>query len=606
MDRNSIIGLGLIFAILVTFAWLNQPTEAELKAKQREKDSLALVQQANDSIIKSKTAENISSDSILTTDSVAAQQTYGTFANAAVGINEQIVLQNDALLLTFATKGGTLKKVVLKNYKKYDGTDLVLFDGKNAEMNYVFKTNDGKQINTSSLYFTPEIAPDGKSLKMVLRLGTNQYIEQLYAFTENANLLDYKLNFVGVEKLIDAKTNGIEMNWSSGVLQQEKTFDAEHRTTTVYWKPVSTEPDYISEAKEESKELATPIKWISFKQQFFNATIIADKEFATARVETKNDQTQEKVKYLSSSIVIPYNQTANETFGMQLYLGSNHFKTLQALNIELERIVPLGWGVFRWVNTYFTVNVFDLLSRYIGSFGIIILLLTLIVKTLLLPLVYKSYLSTAKMRVLKPELDELKAKYGEDMTRLQQENMKMYRQAGVNPLGGCVPLLLQMPILIAMFQFLPSAFELRQEAFLWAEDLSTYDSIFTFGFSIPGYGNHVSLFALLMTISSVLFAVYNSDQSGMTGQMKWMSYLMPIVFLFVLNSYSSGLNYYYFVSNIFTIGQQLIIRSFIDDKKLHAEIQEHKKKPVTKSKFQEKLEEMAKQRSAGQTPSRKK
>jgi YidC/Oxa1 family membrane protein insertase len=311
-------------------------------------------------------------------------------------------------------------------------------------------------------------------------------------------------------------------------------------------------------------------------------------------METKNDASQQYVKFLSTSAVLPYKAASTQSFGMKLYFGENHYKTLAKLDIELERIVPMGWGIFRWVNKYLTVNVFYFLSQYIGSFGLIIFLLTLIVKTFLFPLVYRSYLSTAKMRVLKPEIDEIKEKYGDDMARIQQENMKIYRQAGVNPLGGCVPVLLQMPILVAMFQFLPSAFELRQQAFLWATDLSTYDSVLDFGFSIPGYGSHVSLFALLMTISSVVFAIYNSDQSGMNGQMKWMSYLMPIVFLFMLNSYASGLNFYYFVSNVFTIGQQLMIRTFVDDKKLHAQIQENKKKPVTKSKFQTKLEEMAK------------
>lgn len=598
MDRNSMIGLGLIFAILVTFAWINQPSEAELKVLQQQKDSIALVHKQQDSLVKAQTAAQTTAQEKVKTDTVAMQQSYGTFATAAMGTNQEVTLQNDEVLLTFNTKGGSLKKVVLKPYKKYDGTELVLFDGKNEDMSYSFKTNDGKQINTADLYFTPELAADGKSLSMFLRLGANQYIEQRYALTENANLVEYKLNFVGVEKVIAAGSNFVEMNWNAGIRQQEKNIEAEQRTTTIYWKPGTEEPDYISESKEETKEIATPVKWISFKQQYFNASLIADQEFAAAKLTTKNDPTLEHVKYLSSTVVIPFKHSANESFGMKLYFGANHYKTLSKLDIQLERIVPMGWGIFRWVNKYLTVNVFYFLSQYITSFGLIIFLLTLIVKTILLPLVYRSFLSTAKMRVLKPEIDEIKEKYGDDMARIQQENMKIYRQAGVNPLGGCVPVLLQMPILIAMFQFLPSAFELRQQAFLWATDLSTYDSVFNFGFSIPGYGSHVSLFALLMTISSVVFAIYNSDQSGMTGQMKWMSYVMPVIFLFMLNSYASGLNFYYFVSNLFTIGQQLLIRTFVDDKKLHAEIQENKKKPVTKSKFQEKLEEMAKARGA--------
>lgn len=605
MDRNSIIGFGLILVILVTFAWINQPSEAELKAVQAQKDSIARVQKQQDSLNKVQLAIQANAAS-KAPDTAAIKQSYGTFATAAMGKDSFVTLENEELLLTFSTKGGSLKTAELKKYKRFDGTPLLLFDGKNVRQNYAFKTADGKQINTQDLFFTATPGADGKSLSMKLELGPGQYLEQHYAFTDNNGMVDYKLNLIGMDKVIAPSTQTIDLNWAAYMKQQEKTIAAEQRTTTIYWKPANDEPDYISEAKEEVKEVATPVKWVALKQQYFNASLIADNEFTSVRLETKNDATGQYIKKLNTEMVIPYKHGASESFGMKLYLGANHYKTLSKLDIQLERIVPMGWGIFRWVNKYVTVNVFYFLSQYIGSFGIIIFLLTLIVKTVLFPLVYRSYLSTAKMRVLKPELDEIKEKYGDDMSRTQQENMKIYRQAGVNPLGGCIPVLLQMPILVAMFQFFPSAFELRQQSFLWATDLSTYDSVLEFGFAIPGYGSHVSLFALLMTISSVAFAVYNSDQSGMTGQMKWMSYLMPVVFLFVLNSYASGLNYYYFVSNLFTIGQQLLIRSFVDDKKLHAEIQENKKKPVSKSKFQEKLEEMAKARMGDANQGKKK
>lgn len=590
------IGLGLIFVILITFAWINQPSDAELKAIQHQKDSVLLVQIKQDSIARAQLALKSQADSLHSIDTNVVKNTYGSFASAAVGKEELTTLQNNELLLSFSNKGGALSKAILKKHKKYDQTDLVLFDGKNESLNYRFRTNEGKLINTSELYFTPELSADGKSLSMKLKLGANQYIEQKYTLTENENLVDYQLNFVGVQQLIAAGTNFIDMSWSAKMRQQEKTIEAEQRTTTAYFKTVNEEPDYISETKEETKDLPTAVKWISFKQQYFNASLIADKEFSSAKITTKNDPSLQYIKQLDADVVIPFSHTPNQSFGMKLYLGANHYKTLSKLDNSLERIVPMGWGIFRWVNKYLTVNVFYFLSQYITSFGLIIFLLTLIVKTILFPLVYRSYLSTAKMRVLKPEIDAIKEKHGDDMARIQQENMKIYRQAGVNPLGGCVPVLLQMPILVAMFQFFPSAFELRQQAFLWAPDLSTYDSILSIPFDIPGYGNHVSLFALLMTISSVVYAVYNNEQSGMTGQMKWMSYIMPVVFLFVLNSYASGLNYYYFISNLFTIGQQLAIRSFVNEDKLHAEIQENKKKPVKSSKFQQKLEEMAKSR----------
>jgi YidC/Oxa1 family membrane protein insertase len=313
-------------------------------------------------------------------------------------------------------------------------------------------------------------------------------------------------------------------------------------------------------------------------------------------VETKNDPSGEYVKAISTNVTIPYTHNGAESFGMKFYFGPNDYKKLAILDNSLERIVPMGWGIFRWVNKYFVINVFHFLNKYIGNYGIIILLLTIMIKTLVLPMVYKSYVSAAKMRVLKPELDEIKERLGDDMTKIQQENMKLYQKVGVNPLGGCIPMLLQLPILFAMFQFFPSAFELRQESFLWAEDLSTYDSIYTLPFSLPGYGDHVSLFTILMTISSLAYTHYNNQMTAVTGQMKYLSYIMPVIFMFVLNSYAAGLNYYYFLSNIATISQQLAIRRFVDDKKIHAELQENKKKPAKVSKFQQRLEEMAKKR----------
>jgi YidC/Oxa1 family membrane protein insertase len=377
---------------------------------------------------------------------------------------------------------------------------------------------------------------------------------------------------------------------------QEKSAEAEKRTSTIYYRYTDDEPAFITETTDEKQNLKTAINWIAFKQQYFNTTIIADKFFDNGTIETKSDESGKYVRIMQTSLTVPYNHGEKESFGFKFYFGPNHYKTLAKFDTQLERIIPMGWGIFRWVNKYVVINVFHFLSQFISSFGLIILLLTLIIKTLLLPLVYRSYLSAAKMRALKPELDEIKAKIGDDMGKLQQENMKLYRKAGVNPLGGCVPVLLQLPILFALFQFFPSAFELRGQSFLWAEDLSTYDSILNLPFSIPGYGDHVSLFTILMTVSSIVYAVYNNQMTGVTGQMKWMSYIMPLIFMFVLNSYPAGLNYYYFLSNIVTIGQQLAIRRFVNEDKLHAQIQENKKKPVKKSKFEQKLEDMAKKR----------
>jgi YidC/Oxa1 family membrane protein insertase len=599
MDRNSIIGLVLIFLILVGFAWYNQPSEIELQTMKRTQDSISLVRREADSLAMAEMKLQSATDSLTknTFDIAAAQASYGTFASFSKGEETFTTLENDELLVTFTNKGGRIYSVQLKNQKRYDKTALILFSGNNNRFGYTFTTADGKTINTQDLYFTPVKGSDGKSMAMQVKLADGQYIEQQYAFVaDNNQKVAYKLNLVGLQNTIAASNNHLDLNWQQHIIHQEKNFENEVRTSTVYFKTGEEEPDFISESKEEKKDLTTPTQWISVKQQFFNATIIGDKPFVTANVETRNDPSGEFVKAVSTNVTVPYTHNGSETFGLTFYYGPNHYKSLAKLDIQLERIIPMGWGIFRWVNKYFVINVFYFLSKYIGSFGIIILLLTILIKTLVLPMVYKSYISAAKMRVLKPELDEIKERVGDDMTKIQQENMKLYQKVGVNPLGGCIPMLLQLPILFAMFQFFPSAFELRQEAFLWADDLSTYDSIYTLPFTLPGYGNHVSLFTILMTISSLAYTHYNNQMTAVTGQMKWLSYLMPVIFMFVLNSYAAGLNYYYFLSNIATVGQQLIIRLFVDDKAIHAQLQENKKKPQKVSKFQEKLSEMAKQR----------
>ncbi len=598
MDRNSIIGLILIFSILVGFAWWNQPTEEEIRQAKAQQDSLVLVKHREDSVNQLLIAEKAIKDSLKNTglDTAAAQSAYGVFAPFSGGEEEFTSIENDELKLTVTSKGGRIYSLQLKKYQTYYKSPLLLIDGQENQFGYTFGINGSKAIDTRDLFFMPVKSADGKSVSMMVKLADNQYIEQTYSLTDNANMVGYKLNLVGMNDIIAPNNNYLDLNISQHIISQEKSMEAEKRTSTMYYRHTDDEPSFITETSDEKADLKTAIHWLSFKQQYFNTSIIADKKFENGTIETLSDESGKYVRVMKASITVPYSHNPSETFGFTYYFGPNHYKTLAKLDIELERIIPMGWGIFRWVNKYVVTNVFYLLNQYISSFGLIILLLTLIIKTVLFPLVYRSYLSAAKMRVLKPEMDEIKAKYGNDMSRMQQENMKLYRKAGVNPLGGCVPMLLQLPILFALFQFFPSAFELRQQSFLWAEDLSTYDSILNLPFSIPGYGDHVSLFTILMTASSIVYAVYNNQMTGVTGQMKWMSYVMPVIFMFVLNSFPAGLNYYYFLSNLVTIGQQLAIRRFVDDSALHAQIQENKKKPITKSRFEQKLEDMAKKR----------
>jgi len=589
--------MGLIFVILVTFAYVNQPSAEEIASQKRLKDSLELVQKASDSLTKVVGAEIAKAQAQQTTDSVSLSNRFGSFSSYSSGAEEFLTLESKELKVTFSNKGGRIYNVELKNYKRSDGSPLVLVDGKESSFAYEFPTNDAKAISSADLYFKAVPSADGKGLTYKVELGEGKSIEHRFVLDDKDFQVKFQLALNGMESIIASNTRFLDLSWKQTLLSQEKTQDAEERTSTIYYRYSEDDPDFISETKDEKQDLKTPVQWVSFKQQYFNSSLIAEKEaFLEGVVETKKDENKKKVKFVSASLVVPYNHGASEVNDYRFYFGPNHYKTLQTLNVQLEKVVPMGWGIFGLVNKYLTVNVFYWLGQYLSSFGLIIFLLTLIVKVILFPLVYRSYLSSAKMRVLKPEMDAIKEKYPNDLARQQQENMKMYRKAGVNPMGGCVPVLLQMPILIAMFQFFPSAFELRQQSFLWASDLSTYDSILNLPFSIPFYGDHVSLFTLLMTASTLVYTMYNNEMTGVTGQMKYISYLMPIMFLGFFNSYSSGLTYYYFVSNLFTIGQQLLIRSFVDDKSIHAMVEENKKKPVTKSRLQQKLEDMARKR----------
>jgi YidC/Oxa1 family membrane protein insertase len=378
--------------------------------------------------------------------------------------------------------------------------------------------------------------------------------------------------------------------------------------TNITYKFFENEVDNLSKSKSDEENLNTRLKWISFKQLFFNSTIIADESFTNAQIrQTKYDGNPKYLFNFYADIAIPYERQQNETAGMQFYFGPNHYQTLEQYDIELESNVYLGYVIVSWVNKYLIIPIFNFLRKYIDNFGLIIFLLTIFIKTILFPFTYKSYMSQAKMRVLKPEIDELSAKFGPDkVMEKQQATMALYKKAGVNPMGGCLPMLLQFPILIAMFFFFPTSIELRQESFLWATDLSTYDSILDLPFTIPFYGDHVSLFCLLMTITTIVSTSMN--QQAMSSQsmpgMKTMMYLMPVMFLFILNSYSSGLSYYYFLANVITIGQTYLIRYFVDEDKIRLQLMANKKKPVQKSNFQKRLEDMAKQRGV-QSPKKK-
>lgn len=604
MDRNSIIGLTLIFAIIIGYAWMSQPTEAQLKDMQRQQDSMLMAARTQDSVAKIQAIQQQKEKELLATDTNAAINRYGAFGRFVTGTPEFFTLENNELLIKLSSKGGRVHSVTLKNYKRADKTTPVtLFEGSGNQMDYTFTAFDGKLISTEDLFFTASeknvsaSAGQPASITLSVHISPTQSIQQIYRLDAEGFVVNYDVEFNGMHALLAPGTSHIALNLKTSTPYQEKNPQAEQRASTIYYQLSDETVDYLSETSDEEKNLESPVKWVSFKQQFFNSTIISNKAFEKVKVESHADQSGRYVKKYTASLGLPFGNSGKEHYNMRFFYGPNHYKTLEKLDISLEKIIPLGWLIFRWVNKYIVINLFHFLSQMFSNYGIIILLMTIIIKIFLFPLVYRSFLSTAKMRLLKPEMDEIKEKHGDDMQKVQMENMKLFKQAGVSPMGGCVPILLQMPFLIAMFAFFPSAFELRQQEFLWATDLSSYDSIWTFG-KIPIietiYGDHVSLFTLLMTLSTLIYTHLNNQMTGVTGQMKWIGYMMPIVFLGVFNNYAAGLSYYYFVSNMITFAQQWGIRQFIDEKKLHEQIQENKKKPVQKSKFQQRLEEMAK------------
>ncbi|HNP49378.1 MAG TPA: membrane protein insertase YidC [Bacteroidia bacterium] len=613
MDKNSIIGLSLIGLLIVGYSIYTQPSKEELAAARHKQDSIAALQKA--STVVTETAKNIvvKDSSVIDTlqvsnDSLIAnqdKQLYGDFAEAAKGTEQLLTLENSKVKVEISSKGGRIRAIELKDYKSWEGKPVRLFSSDSSVFNLTLSAQN-RIISTESLFFQASGSTGNKkSVTMRLPAGQDKYIEYVYTLAEDSYLIDYKINVVGLQDLISQNAGYINLDWKDQLIREEQGLESERQASTVYYRFAEEDVDFISYTKDEKQSLKTKVKWIAFKQHFFNVTLIAENSFDSPVVETYTNKEKDYVKSMSASFALPYERKQVQTYSMRFYAGPNHYQTLKKIDdLNLEKLIPLGWGIFGWVNKYLVIPTFNFLNSFDINYGIIILLLTILVRIILLPLTYGSFKSQAKMKVLQPEMAEINEKFKDDAMKKQQEVMALYKKAGVNPLGGCIPGLLQLPILIAMFRFFPASIELRQEPFLWAHDLSTYDSILNLPFSIPFYGSHVSLFTLLMTISTLIYTRMNMQMStAMNPQMKWMMYLMPILFLGFFNNYSAGLSYYYFLSNIFGFGQQYLFKAFIDEDAIHRQIQENKKKPVKKSGFQARLEQMAKER--GMQPPKK-
>jgi YidC/Oxa1 family membrane protein insertase len=523
-----------------------------------------------------------------------------------------VVLENEQLKITFSTLGGRPYTVQLKKYQTYDSLPLILFDGDSTIFALQFFA-DNRAINTEELYFEPQITSqtgeDGRNyqqLTMNLAISDSASIAYIYKLFEGDYMVDFDVHLRGLNAY---RTDRMEFNIDFYAPSQEKGFTNESAYTTLYYRFHEGDVEsFKTRSKKEIEEVTetTRIKWIAFSHQFFSTILVADDYFDGAYMYQQRFTTPGKyVRHFASSIDMPYDRSGNQTIGMQLYVGPNSFTDLKAYEgLELQSVVTVGGAMIRWINAYVIIPIFNWLSKWIHNYGIIILLLTLIIKIALFPLTYRSYKSQAVMRVLKPQVDEINARYPkkEDAMKKQQATMDLYKKAGANPMGGCLPMLLQFPILYAMFRFFPTSIELRQQRFLWATDLSTYDSILNLPFNIPMYGDHVSLFTLLMTVTTILSMRWSNQATSGSGQMpgmKTMMYIMPVMFMFFLNNFSAGLTYYYFLANVITLTQNLIFKRFTDEEQILKKINARKSKPAKKSKFAQRLEALQKQQQYG-------
>lgn len=644
MDKKTIIGLVLIFAVMTAWMYMIQPSEEEKAEIKRKQDSvLALQQKANEKAEKATTKTLTKSEELQQKIAVAKSEDsnaveaqkelddyFGVFSKAAMNPQRQLFVENDLLRVELNTLGGKIEQVYLSEYKTYH-QDSVRFFTKGGN-NYGLNLSLGSRLlQTKDLNFevfvnnkaytndAPIKVSGQDSVVVSMRIYTNQidsvakdvsYLEYRYTIKGN----DYRVGFDVVShnlnNVITDKSN-LEFVWDSKLRMKEKDGSVENKSSSIYYL-LKDEVEYLKEngVDDKKEENGIPIKWISYKQQFFSTALIATEGdgfiSSTMQTQTEKGEKDNYLRTMSSNISIPYDHEKNHyEYDMEFFFGPNKYAIISDYDLQMEEIIPLGWGFFllQWINRFVIIPVFDFLQSFGWSMGLIILILTILVKIVLFPLAYKQFASTAKMKVIAPEVQKINEKYPkqEQAMQKQQAVMNLYKRAGIKPMAGCLPMLIQFPILIAMFRFFPASIELRQQSFLWADDLSTYDSILNLPFNIPFYGNHVSLFCLLMTVAQLVYthiSMKQQAQSQTMPGMKFMMYFMPIMMLFIFNSFSAALNYYYFISLCFTFLQMFIIRKTIDEKKVLQRLEANAKKPLKKSKWQQRIEALEKQNQA--------
>jgi YidC/Oxa1 family membrane protein insertase len=588
MDRNSAIGFTLIAALLMAYFFWFSPTPEPPTPK---KD---IPQTSGNTAVDSAKQAPVVSDSALSA-------TYGDLAAAFRGEESTQTVETEDLRITFSTKGGIIKDLELKKYQTYDKKPLKLISETNNEFRLLAKYRN-QDLDLYQLYYRAGQTKSGDTtiISFTAEVAGGAKITQTYYVPQKGYEVRYGVNAGGLASQFSG--DAVTFNWNNTIRLMEKDIDDTRKNSTINYFDTNEGFDYLSETSTdtETEVLTNPVSWVSIKQKFFLASIISNKPFSGGEVQTNlNVSDPSIVKVARIKLNIPKESLSGDKPGMKFYFGPNDYQVIGDVAEKFAKNVYLGWPPVYWINKFVIFPVFHFLTQYLSNYGLIIVILVILLKLVLFPLSYKSYLSMAKMKVLKPELDEIKERVGEDMTKVQQEQMKLYSQVGVNPISGCVPVLLQMPILFAMFYLFPASIELRQQPFLWAEDLSTYDSIIRFGFAIPFLGSHISLFTVLMTVSTLVYTWQNNQISSVQGPMKSMSYIMPLIFFFVLNTFSAGLTFYYLVSNLVTFAQQAIIKRFVDENKIKAIMEENRKKNLAgggpkKSAFMTKLEEAMK------------
>ena len=584
MDKNTVVGFALIGAVLIGFSIYNRPSQEEMERAQRYQDSIQAIALQEAAKLEAEAAAQ--SAQALTLDSTSL------FFGANQGTEQFTTLENNLVKVTFSNKGGRVVSATLKDYNNQQGEPLTLFNEEESAMNFAFEGKN-ENILTEDLFFQPMNVTDS-TVTMRLQTTGAGYIDFAYRLLPESYMVDFNVRAQGMQNFFPAALKTVNIDWFQRARQQEKGFDFEQRYTSLTYKPVDDGSDYLSEMSDDKETFEEPMQWIAFKNQFFSSVLIANQNFENVTLEsTLQKEGSGYMKDYNADMTTFFDPTGKKATELQLYLGPNHFKTLLATNDlvinqdedpELEDLVYLGWPLVREINRWFTINLFDWLSGWGLNMGLVLLLMTIIVKAIVYPATYKSYMSSAKMRVLKPYIEKINAKYPkqEDALKKQQETMQLYSEYGVSPMGGCLPMLIQMPVFMALFFFVPNAIELRQESFLWAPDLSTYDDVINWGVNIPFLGDHLSLFCLLFSVTNILNTWYMMKQQD-TGQqqmpgMKIMMYLMPVMFIFIFNSYSSGLNYYYFISGLIGILTTIILRKTTNEPKLLAILEANKAK----------------------------